>query len=83
MEFTEEDFKKGVKIYRYDSPPGGDEAFSQEDLDRLLSEGYSLTDNRTTDADEGDDSLTGDFSSLFGLISLASLGFCKLLSFTY
>ena len=66
MEFTEEDFKKGVKIYRYDSPPGGDEAFSQEDLDRLLSQGYSLTDNRTTDADEGDDSLTGDFSSLFG-----------------
>jgi len=29
MEFTEEDFKKGVKIYRYDSPPGGDEAFNQ------------------------------------------------------
>ena len=43
MEFTEEDFEKGVPIFRADSPPGGDKAFSQEDLDRLLGEGYSLT----------------------------------------
>ena len=48
MEFTKEEYEAGIPIFRADSPPGGDKAFSKEDLDRLLGEGYSMTDPATT-----------------------------------
>ena len=33
MEFTKEEYEAGIPIFRADSPPGGDKAFSKEDLD--------------------------------------------------
>lgn len=40
--FTEEQFKKGIPVYRGDAPAGGERVFSQQDLDNVLRGGYSL-----------------------------------------
>ncbi len=41
--YTEEDYKKGVRIYRFDAPIEGQEVFSSEKLVEVCDSGYSTT----------------------------------------
>ena len=41
--FTADDYKNGIAIYRGDAPSGGERVFSKSDLQKALSDGYSLS----------------------------------------